>query len=192
MKKIIDNVAVFKKNPEFGLEDLISNLDYEGAFDINENNIAIVGYEASGKAYVLDASGKILGPCDRKYSYGDLLAESCTVGWAMENLSRVLSTRLDWNKPDDSSTFCTVRRFDQERKAEEKTWAILINERGSYRLKEDCLKQKEADNLAATKYKGQDVILTVSSEDLAEQIACLNNMAFGRTCSAQRNGCPCE
>lgn len=192
MKKIIDNVAVFKKNPEFGFKDLISNLDYEGAFDINENNIVIVGYEGSGKAYVMDASGKILEPCDRKYSYADLLAESRTVGWAMENLSRILSNQLDWNRMSGQNTFYTACGFERERKAEEKLWAILINESGSYRLKEDRLKQKEADNLAATKYKGQDVILTVSSEDLAEQIACLNNMAFGRTCSAQRNGCPCE
>ncbi len=185
MKKIIDNVAVFKKSPELGLEDLISNLDYEGAFDINENNIVIVGYEGNGKSYVLDASGKILGSCDKKYSPADLLAESRTVGWAMENLSRVLSNQLDWNKMPAPNTFCTTYRFAQERKAEEKRWAILVNENSSYRLKEDDLASKEATDLAVTKYKGQDVIIAVSSEDLAERIDCLNKMVFGQMYSMQ-------
>ena len=55
-------------------------------------------------------------------------------------------------------------------------WAILEFAGSRYQLKENHLQQKDAETLANGKYRGRDIIITVSSEDISGRIAGLNSM----------------
>lgn len=57
-------------------------------------------------------------------------------------------------------------------------WAILMNDGSGYMLKENALSGADAVSLLNGKYRGGDVILTESTEDIAGRIACLNSMVF--------------
>ena len=53
-------------------------------------------------------------------------------------------------------------------------WALLMNDGRSYMLKEKELSGTEARKLLNGKYRGRDVILTVSAGDIAGRIESLN------------------
>ncbi len=57
-------------------------------------------------------------------------------------------------------------------------WAVLMNENHSYRLQENDLSGLDAQKLMTGKYLGRDVILTISSGDLAGRIESLNLALF--------------
>ena len=53
-------------------------------------------------------------------------------------------------------------------------WAILMNEGGRYLLKEYALSCNEAASLVNGKYRGRDVILTLSTPDIDVRVTDLN------------------
>ena len=57
-------------------------------------------------------------------------------------------------------------------------WAILMNDGSGYMLRENALSGADAVSLLNGKYRGGDVIITESTEDIAGRIACLNSMVF--------------
>ena len=57
-------------------------------------------------------------------------------------------------------------------------WAILEFEESGYILRENQLVKETAESLVNGEYRGHDIILTLSSEDLPGRISGLNRMAF--------------
>ena len=58
-------------------------------------------------------------------------------------------------------------------------WAVLLRDDQFYKLQENELSDSEALSLLRGKYCGRDIILTVSSKDIAGRIEALNH-ALGR------------
>ena len=57
-------------------------------------------------------------------------------------------------------------------------WAILEFAECGYILRENQLVKETAESLVNGEYRGHDIILTLSSEDLPGRISGLNRMAF--------------
>lgn len=107
MQKEIVNVCIFRSNDNVKNSDLVSDLDYEGAFEFNEDNLIFVGYDSDGKSYILDDWGRIV--CESEYETyknSNFLAKAEDIDGALEILNDFICSKFiveeckDPNSPD--------------------------------------------------------------------------------------------
>ena len=92
----ITDVCIYKNSPNVELKNLVSDLEYDGSYDFNVNNMIIVGYDEKGKSYVLDENGNVVSECKKDFDNKDIIGEGCNVDYAFEDLDRMLISHLDW------------------------------------------------------------------------------------------------
>lgn len=75
----IDVVCIYKNKEEFAAKDLVENYDeYSGIYEYNEKNLTVVGYNKTGKSWLLDTDGFVIREEDVDFD------DNCLLGYGYD------------------------------------------------------------------------------------------------------------
>ena len=101
----IVGVYIVKKEKNMLFRDLIKNLDEDGNFEFNFENMIIVGLDIYGNTYFLDEDENALFECRMEIDFENIVAEGLDVDCALETLDRLIIRNLEWtDRPEDDMT----------------------------------------------------------------------------------------
>lgn len=90
-------IYFYKNMKEFTAKDLVENFDdFDGSYDYNEKNLTVVGYDESGKTWILDVEGDIIREGKVNFSDDCLLGEGYNIDDARKDTDSILLADLDF------------------------------------------------------------------------------------------------
>lgn len=92
----IDDVIIVKKEKDMLFRDLIKNLDEDGGFEFNFDNMIIIGLDSQDNTYLLDEDDNILSEYTSEIDFDNIVAEGLDVECALETLDRKIGDCLLW------------------------------------------------------------------------------------------------
>ena len=92
----INDVCILKKEKNMLFRDLIKNLDEDGDFEFNFDNMIIIGLDSQDNTYLLDEDDNILSEYTSEIDIDNIVAEDLNVERALEVIDRKIAKRLMW------------------------------------------------------------------------------------------------
>ena len=92
----IVGVYIVKKEKNMLFRDLIKGLNKYGDYELNFENMIIVGLDIYGNTYFLDEDENALFECRMEIDFDNIVAEGLDVECALETLDRKIGDCLLW------------------------------------------------------------------------------------------------